>query len=128
VRLADDDMPASSNPALFVTGVNGVDFVQKQIKVTVFNVNPTLQPVTATDVTTTGHTTLNLTFSDPGADSFQVLVDWGDKPNLPPDHGSWSKRACRTDAGQLHAGPHLLRTSGPAESDGQYHDHGQSSR
>jgi len=39
VRLADDDMPASSNPALFVTGVNGVDFVQKQIKVTVFNVN-----------------------------------------------------------------------------------------
>ena len=63
VTLADDD--------------GGVD--QRSIQVTVLNVNPTLQPIFATDVTTKGETTLNLTFSDPGADSFEVLVDWGDK-------------------------------------------------
>jgi hypothetical protein len=80
VRLADDDMSGN-----FATGVAGVDFVEKQIVVTVLNVNPTLQPIMATDVEPTGRTVLNLTFSDPGADSFQVLVDWGERLDLPPD-------------------------------------------
>ncbi|MEX2307120.1 MAG: hypothetical protein WD738_05985 [Pirellulales bacterium] len=92
VRLADDDMSAN-----FAAGVNGVDYVEKQIVVEVLNVNPTLQPITATDVEPTGRTTLNLTFSDPGADSFQVLVDWGDQLNLPPDQ--------RFVVETVHAGP-----------------------
>src|SRR5690606_8408781 len=48
-------------------------------------VNPTLDPLIATDVTPQGTTTLTLTFADPGADTFEVLVDWGDKLALPPD-------------------------------------------
>lgn len=53
-------------------------FSVRSFDVTVFNVNPTLQPISATDVDALGQTTLQLAFSDPGADSFQVLVDWGD--------------------------------------------------
>ncbi|MBX3434714.1 MAG: PKD domain-containing protein [Pirellulales bacterium] len=60
----------------------GVDV--KTIEVTVLNVNPTLDPLAATDVTSAGTTTLTLSFVDPGADSFEVLVDWGDKLHLPP--------------------------------------------
>jgi hypothetical protein len=80
VRLADDDMSAD-----FAAGVDGIDFVERQIVVTVLNVNPTLEPIAATDVEATGRTVLDLTFSDPGADSFQVLVDWGDRLSLPAD-------------------------------------------
>jgi PKD repeat protein len=69
VTLADDD--------------GGVDV--KSFEIIVYNVNPTLQPISATDVNKSGQTTLTLAFSDPGADSFQVLVDWGDKLDLPPD-------------------------------------------
>ncbi|MCC6493921.1 MAG: hypothetical protein IT424_12985 [Pirellulales bacterium] len=68
VTLTDDD--------------GGVDV--QSFEITVFNVNPTLRPIAATDVATSGMTTLTLSFSDPGADSFQVLVDWGDRLNLPP--------------------------------------------
>jgi hypothetical protein len=50
----------------------------------VLNVNPTLDPIFATNVTPQGFTTLDLTFADPGADSFEVLVDWGDKLDMPP--------------------------------------------
>lgn len=69
VRLFDDDG----------------DFDQKSIQVRVLNVNPTLDPLFATDVTPQGTTTLTLTFADPGADTFEILVDWGDKLNLPLD-------------------------------------------
>jgi hypothetical protein len=52
--------------------------------VKVLNVVPSLDPVIATDVTPQGFTTLTLSFQDPGADSFQIMVDWGDKLHLPP--------------------------------------------
>jgi PKD repeat protein/methionine-rich copper-binding protein CopC len=73
------------------------DSVTQSFEVTVFNVNPTLNPITATDVTSGGQTTLQLQFSDPGADSFEVLVDWGDKLDLPPDQ--------RFVVETVHAGP-----------------------
>ncbi|MCA9237635.1 MAG: PKD domain-containing protein, partial [Planctomycetales bacterium] len=81
VTLADDD--------------GGVD--ERTIEVTVLNVNPTLDPVAATDVTASGVTTLDLTFADPGTDSFEVLVDWGDKLSLPPQD--------RFVVETVHAGP-----------------------
>ncbi|QDT75847.1 beta strand repeat-containing protein [Lacipirellula limnantheis] len=52
--------------------------VTKAIEVTVLNVNPALNPIVATDVNTKGQTTLTLQFDDPGADEFDVVVDWGD--------------------------------------------------
>ncbi len=52
--------------------------------ITVLNVVPTLDPVAATDVSAQGFTTLTLTFADPGADSFQIMVDWGDNLHLQP--------------------------------------------
>src|SRR4029079_1977642 len=42
VRVADDDMAAYSNAALFATGVAGVDFVEKTFVVHVDNVAPTV--------------------------------------------------------------------------------------
>ena len=58
--------------------------VTKSIVVTVLNVNPALDPIGATDVNFGGTTTLDLEFLDPGADVFEVLVDWGDQLGLPP--------------------------------------------
>ncbi|TWT89872.1 hypothetical protein Mal64_02540 [Pseudobythopirellula maris] len=55
------------------------------IEVTVLNVNPMLDPVAATDVGGDGKTTLTLTFEDPGADDFVVLVDWGDGAGFTPE-------------------------------------------
>lgn len=81
VALADDD--------------GGVDV--RTIEVTVLNVNPTLDPIAATDVSAQGVTVLDLTFADPGADSFEVLVDWGDKLSLPPQD--------RFVVETVHAGP-----------------------
>jgi len=52
--------------------------ITKTIEVTVLNVNPTLNPIVATDVNTKGVTTLTLQFDDPGADEFDIVVDWGD--------------------------------------------------
>jgi len=80
VRLADDDQKGD-----FAAGVAGVDFVEAQFTITVRNVNPTLNPITATDVEPSGRTTLNLMFSDPGADTFRVLVNWGDRLGLPSE-------------------------------------------
>ncbi|NOZ39159.1 MAG: hypothetical protein GXP24_02895 [Planctomycetes bacterium] len=59
--------------------------VTEQIIVRVLNVNPTLEPITATDVNTKGETTLTLEFADPGTEVLTVWVDWGDKLALPPD-------------------------------------------
>jgi hypothetical protein len=53
---------------------------------TIFNVNPSLLPVAASDVNTLGQTTLQLTFSDPGRDNFRVMVDWGEFPLSGEDH------------------------------------------
>ena len=59
--------------------------VEDQIIITrVLNVDPTLEPITATDVNTKGETTLTLEFADPGTETLTVWVDWGDKIDLPP--------------------------------------------
>jgi PKD repeat protein len=71
--------------------------VTESFVVEVLNVNPTLEPLIATDVNNQGQTTLELTFSDPGADTFEVLVDWGDQLGLPPED--------RFTVVTLHAGP-----------------------
>ncbi|MEO1497968.1 MAG: hypothetical protein AAFV43_12545 [Planctomycetota bacterium] len=81
VTLEDDD--------------GGVDV--QTFHVTVFNVAPTLDPITATDLESDGVTTLDLTFSDPGADEFEILVDWGERLDLPADE--------RFVVEQLYAGP-----------------------
>lgn len=52
--------------------------VEKQLQVRVWNVNPTLGFVAATDVTTGGIATLTLTFDDPGEEPLTVHIDWGD--------------------------------------------------
>jgi hypothetical protein len=54
----------------------------QSFEVIVYNVNPTLEPITATSVNNKGETTLTLTFDDPGApvvETFEILIDWGDK-------------------------------------------------
>ena len=59
--------------------------VEDQIIITrVLNVDPTLEPITATDVNTKGETTLTIEFFDPGTETLTVWVDWGDKLTLPP--------------------------------------------
>ena len=52
---------------------------QQSLEVIVYNVNPTLQPLTAANLNAKALTTLEFVFSDPGQDSFKILVDWGDK-------------------------------------------------
>jgi PKD repeat protein len=55
-------------------------------EIIVYNVNPTLEPITATSVNNKGETTLTLTFDDPGApvvETFEILIDWGDKLGEP---------------------------------------------
>lgn len=56
----------------------------EQIVVRVLNVDPSLQPITATDLNTKGETFLTLEFDDPGTEELTVWVDWGDKLSLPP--------------------------------------------
>ena len=59
--------------------------VEDQIIITrVLNVDPTLKPITATDVNTKGETILTIEFADPGTETLTVWVDWGDKLSLPP--------------------------------------------
>jgi PKD repeat protein len=53
--------------------------------ITVYNVSPTLLPLSATDVDSSGMTTLTFTFSDPGADTFEVFIDWGDGVPTTPE-------------------------------------------
>lgn len=56
--------------------------VTEQIQIRVLNVNPSLDALTATDVTTGGFATVTVMFDDPGADTFVVHIDWGDgKPD-----------------------------------------------
>ncbi|MCH2113645.1 MAG: PKD domain-containing protein [Pirellulales bacterium] len=88
--LADSHFYADNDPDnLFTITVSLYDddggSTQQTIVVTVLNVNPTLDPIVATDVGSEGKTTLDLTFSDPGADVFEIMVDWGDKLSLAPE-------------------------------------------
>ena len=70
VTLSDDD--------------GGSDTEQITIVTRVINVDPTLEPITATDVNTKGETTLTIEFADPGTEVLTVWIDWGDKLDLPP--------------------------------------------
>ena len=80
---ADNDADNKYTITVTLTDDDG-DSVVKSFEITVHNVNPTLLPIAATDIdANTGSTTLTLQFSDPGADSFQILVDWGDKLGVP---------------------------------------------
>ena len=58
VRMADDNMGAFSNPALFTTGIAGVDYVDRQFEVLVKNVTPTLRVTSAASQQQTGSTTV----------------------------------------------------------------------
>ena len=81
---ADNDVDNTYTITVTLTDDDGGVDVQS-FDITVLNVAPTLDPIMATDVGGDGMTTLDLTFSDPGADIFEVLVDWGDKLNLAPE-------------------------------------------
>ena len=81
---ADNDADNLYTITVTLTDDDGGSHTQS-IVVEVLNVNPTLDPIAATDVDRLGNTMLDLSFADPGADSFQVLVDWGDQLSLPPD-------------------------------------------
>ncbi|NOY41843.1 MAG: hypothetical protein GXP26_08410 [Planctomycetes bacterium] len=83
-----DDGPIPDN--LYTVAVTVVDDdggeYTKTIDLTVLNVSPTLDPIIeATDVNAQGETFLTISFSDPGADTLTVYVDWGDvrNPNDP---------------------------------------------
>ncbi len=83
-----DDGPIPDN--LYTVAVTVVDDdggeYTKTIDLTVLNVSPTLDPIIeATDVNAQGETFLTISFSDPGADTLTVYVDWGDvrDPNDP---------------------------------------------
>ena len=99
IRVADDDMGAFADPARFVTGVAGVDFVDLTFTIRVDNVAPTLTSVTpsVTTINESEGTSFSALFSDPGFDnplnpnaamppsitdplneSFTYDIDWGD--------------------------------------------------
>ena len=61
VRMADDNMGAFSNPALFTTGVAGVDYVDRQFQVLVKNVTPTLGVTSVASQQQTGAGTVTTT-------------------------------------------------------------------
>ena len=70
VTITDDDSGVATEP----------------IDVTVLNVSPDLEPIIAvTGVNSNGEATLTIRFTDPGADTLTVYVDWGDvrDPNDP---------------------------------------------
>ncbi|MGL4512904.1 MAG: hypothetical protein ACRCT8_07410 [Lacipirellulaceae bacterium] len=95
-RYADNDADNRYTVTVTLSDDDGGS-VERSFEVTVQNVAPTLEPISATDLAGDGVTTLTLAFSDPGADSFEVLVDWGDKRNLPAEQ--------RFVVERLHAGP-----------------------
>jgi hypothetical protein len=95
IRLADDNMGAYNNAALFQNGVAGVDYVEKTFVVTVHNVVPTITlPLQGDQVSPQGFTQIRLAWNDPGydnplnpttppvgdphAESFTYIVNWGD--------------------------------------------------
>jgi PKD repeat protein len=98
VRVADDDMGAFANPAKFMTGVAGVDFIDLTFMIHVNNVAPTLTNIVPSETTINESEGISFTsnFSDPGFDnelnpnepapliadprheSFTYDIDWGD--------------------------------------------------
>ncbi len=88
-RYIDNDLDGVADNLYTITVTLSDDdggLVAEQIIVTrVLNVDPILEPITATDVNTQGETTLTIEFSDPGTEVLTVWVDWGDKLDLPPD-------------------------------------------
>ncbi len=88
VRMADDNMGAYSNPALFTTGVAGVDYIDRTFQIVVKNVTPTtlvvdnatsqersganvitttpITPGTTIEIKESGTLSLTASFSDPG--------------------------------------------------------------
>jgi hypothetical protein len=95
IRLADDNMGAFTNAALFQNGVAGVDYVEKTFVVTVNNTVPTItQALNGDQVSPQGFTQIRLAWNDPGydnalnpttppvgdphAESFTYIVNWGD--------------------------------------------------
>jgi hypothetical protein len=58
--------------------------VTKTLQVTVKNVRPEITHISATDVNSSGETTLTIEFADPGADDFWFDVDWGDGKPFDP--------------------------------------------
>jgi len=103
---ADNDADSFFTITVTLTDDDG-GTVEKMIPVRVNNVNPTLEPLIATDVNTKGETTLTLTFDDPGIEAafleagevpFEVLVDWGDNLSEPDLEK-------RFEVAEVHAGP-----------------------
>jgi hypothetical protein len=93
VRLADDNMGAYSNAALFITGTHGVDYIEKVFTVTVANAAPhlTVTP-SSTSIEEGGSVSFTAEFSDPAfdnpsnpvgeaAETFTYDINWGDGQN-----------------------------------------------
>ena len=81
---ADNDVDNRYTITVTLTDDDGGE-VTESFEITVLNVAPTLLPISAIDVTSGGDTELTLTFSDPGADEFHVLVAWGEDQDVQLD-------------------------------------------
>ncbi|WP_442484114.1 PKD domain-containing protein [Aeoliella sp. SH292] len=92
----DNDIDNTYTITVTLMDDDGGTHVQS-FEITVMNVAPTLHGIAAIDITSGGTTTLTLTFSDPGADSFEILVAWGENQHLP--------LAERWVVEQVYAGP-----------------------
>jgi PKD repeat protein len=99
VRVADDDMGAFGNLALFENGQAGVDYVELTFTVVVTNAGPSFTPqpngdaFAGNDLDQNGLTTIFVAYNDPGYDNpnntfstnggetvetFNHVVQWGD--------------------------------------------------
>ena len=74
VRVADDNMTGN-----FVGGVDTIDFVEEQFKITVGNDAPELVDVTGSTILENGVATVSATINDDGSvDVYSVDVNWQD--------------------------------------------------
>ncbi len=74
---ADNDADNIYNVVVTVWDDDG-GFHSQVLDIRVNNVNPFLEPLIATDVGSDGITTVTISFYDPGADTFDFYIDWGD--------------------------------------------------
>ncbi|QDU54474.1 PKD domain-containing protein [Aeoliella mucimassa] len=79
---ADNDVDNTYTITVTLSDDDGGSHTQS-FDITVMNVAPTLNPIFATDIDSGGNTQLTLSFTDPGADEFEVLVAWGENQDLP---------------------------------------------